>query len=429
MKTPNSGNTALHYASEQGSLRLIKLLVIFCADVSHKNKEDKTPLEVLSSSKQGKDLVKCMKILQEVSEEEEKAMREEVEDTTVGIPNYRRNGAFLLSMDGGGSRCLLSCQVMIALAKRMRELEPNCRPLHKYFDYISGTSGGGIIALGMVYASAHPELCRAACLKLAEEAFEGTPTYPSCQIERCLKHVYGSEILLSDKKVPRVIVPTVLGDTLPPKLHLMTNYGGSRDGMKGPEERKVWEAARATSAAPFYFAPFEDRLVDGGCMANNPTLTAMVEILSQPPEGTDGGEAPKLGFVLSLGAGDAPSKLMDDVGIVVPRLKDSLKFLFNIHNVLSGLMNMIQMFISQSTQSSGEEVLRARTWCQSLGVPYYRFSAPIKESYDPTIRDKVQLIDTMYEGHLYVLRSRKSIDAVARILLASHTHTHRPAEK
>ena len=36
----------------------------------------------------------------------------------------------------------------------------------------------------------------------------------------------------------------------------------------------VWEAARASSAAPVYFHPFKEIYVDGGVMANNPTLDA-----------------------------------------------------------------------------------------------------------------------------------------------------------
>lgn len=37
----------------------------------------------------------------------------------------------------------------------------------------------------------------------------------------------------------------------------------------------VWHAARATSAAPIYFTPFQNRYIDGGVKANNPCLEAM----------------------------------------------------------------------------------------------------------------------------------------------------------
>lgn len=43
------------------------------------------------------------------------------------------------------------------------------------------------------------------------------------------------------------------------------------------EDQLVWHAARATGAAPSYFRAF-GRFLDGGLIANNPTLDAMTEI-------------------------------------------------------------------------------------------------------------------------------------------------------
>ena len=59
----------------------------------------------------------------------------------------------------------------------------------------------------------------------------------------------------------------------PPVLRKLCNFG------KNKSDWKVWEAARATSAAPIYFPPHNERYIDGGVMANNPTLSAMAEIV------------------------------------------------------------------------------------------------------------------------------------------------------
>ena len=53
---------------------------------------------------------------------------------------------------------------------------------------------------------------------------------------------------------------------------MLCNYGEAKNDQKPPSEWRVWEASLATSAAPFYFPPFDDKFVDGGVMANNPTL-------------------------------------------------------------------------------------------------------------------------------------------------------------
>ena len=39
----------------------------------------------------------------------------------------------------------------------------------------------------------------------------------------------------------------------------------------------VWEAARASSAAPSYFKP-KGNFIDGGVLANNPSLTLLNEV-------------------------------------------------------------------------------------------------------------------------------------------------------
>jgi patatin-like phospholipase/acyl hydrolase len=40
----------------------------------------------------------------------------------------------------------------------------------------------------------------------------------------------------------------------------------------------IWEVARATSAAPTYFAKYLKKYVDGGISANNPTVYTVREI-------------------------------------------------------------------------------------------------------------------------------------------------------
>ena len=46
-----------------------------------------------------------------------------------------------------------------------------------------------------------------------------------------------------------------IANVSPNMLHLMTSYGQARDGQLGPDDRKVWEALVASSAAPTFPYP------------------------------------------------------------------------------------------------------------------------------------------------------------------------------
>lgn len=65
------------------------------------------------------------------------------------------------------------------------------------------------------------------------------------------------------------------------EVTLFRNYLG--DGVFRSADAKVWQAARATSAAPTYFGPWEHtgaskaQYVDGGLTCNNPSLAGLLE--------------------------------------------------------------------------------------------------------------------------------------------------------
>ena len=83
---------------------------------------------------------------------------------------------------------------------------------------------------------------------------------------------------MSCRQFPRVIVPATIADCRPCKLHLFKNFGfRSEDDCPPPHLQKAWEAARSSSAAPTFFTPHK-RFIDGGLMANNPTITMLTEM-------------------------------------------------------------------------------------------------------------------------------------------------------
>ena len=407
-----SGDTALHYAAKEGNALLAKAIIAFRADISIENKAGNTALQE-AQSLSAKDAEECKKVLQETTDHVEKAKAVLAE--TVEPAPLDPNSVILLGLDGGGSRGVISCQIMIALHSRMRQLQPNCAPLHKYFDYIAGTSAGGIFTAYMVYNDASVETTLTTVFKATDEILPHAPGIPAETANLSAQETVGNTGLFTDIQKPRVIIATCRADENPPVLELIRNYA------QPPEKVwKTWEVVRATSAAPVYFPPYKN-YVDGGLVANNPTLDAMVEIVNQTKKET--GNLPKFGMVLSIGTGMSPPSKVEDLKVFVPKLSNFFRSLVELPESISALHSVINLALSQSTQSNGQEVQRARAWCDSMGVPYYRLSPQLEKAVDLSEEDKGELATLMYLAYLYALENITELDKVARLLLS------RPVEK
>lgn len=410
IRNPVNGYTALHYAAEQGNVELAMLLTIFLANLKATNNDGKTPLDLAPI---GGD---CSLFIQRTIEITDTAAAIDVSDTfrRVSIP---RNSTFLLACDGGAAKSLITLQILMALQKRMKQLRPDCGHIKSYFDYVAGTSVGSLIVLGFVYQNATPEMLTGAIFQLSQHVITGDTPYSSDKMEKILKETLGDAKMTSVEK-PRVITTTVLGDQDPPTLCLMCNYGGPRPGPKDPSEMEVWEAGRASSAAPMYFEAFEGKWLDGGVIANNPTLTALTEITNQ---GEKEGKRAKIGLVLSLGTGIPPTKTYKEVSTYIPHLglKSIGHAITHLSDVVSGDLHTINQFISVATQSDGIVVEQARAWCKNMpGAVYRRFSPQLPNRYGIGEVDTPTLIAIMYEGFKYALQNKTEIDEVAKILLS-----------
>ena len=394
-----NGNAALHIAAKKGYLLICKLLAVFDANIDLKNHEGKSPLDVLEEmdDDQSKQCFQMLGAL-EVSEETT-SWKEPVEKDSCDM-----QGPVLLSIDGGGIRGLLGVTVLNELEGILRQKDPNFTCLADYFQWVAGTSTGSYIVGAMAYLRVPPRKMRALYLVFKEKArLMGRP-YPNEPVNQYMKDVFSEEKLLSEVKEPKVIITTTLADRNPPELHLMCNYGEPRQGQKGPGERKLWEAMRASSAAPTYFAAF-DKFLDGGVMANNPTLDAMTEMVQQM-KATN--QPIKFGLVVSLGTGVLLSKATPGINI--------RKSPAAILDDLKGLVGLFQILIAQITASDGQEVERAQAWCDSVNCPLFRFSAPICDVELNDI-DNERVIEMMFYGLIYAKRNRGTLQQLADLLI------------
>jgi len=182
---------------------------------------------------------------------------------------------FILSLDGGGMRGVIPVRVLIELDKCLKEA--GCEDsLVQCFDLVAGTSTGGLIALALTCADQSLEDLLhtykvAGSVVFPPSALGGAirsitaEKYPADGLEKLLRMWYG-KALLSQAKVKTMIMAYDIAC-------------GKEVSMKSWEEGDipVFDAARATSAAPTYYSPFRRGskvLVDGGVIANNPSLFA-----------------------------------------------------------------------------------------------------------------------------------------------------------
>ncbi len=183
----------------------------------------------------------------------------------------------ILALDGGGLRGIFTAAVL-------SEAEDAYGPrFMDSFDLLTGTSTGGIIALGLAsgrtcremldfYREAGPQIFGRRRLG---HRFRG-PKYDRRPLDRLLRNELGETTRMNDlnKAVCITAHELVRGTTRvwkddhSPELR----WGG---------DQLVWKVAAATSAAPSYFAPVQvgdaDSHVDGGVWGNNPAIVGITE--------------------------------------------------------------------------------------------------------------------------------------------------------
>ena len=401
-------DTPLHIAAQECDVTIIQLLIVFGAFVSTRNRQRKTPI----------DLAREVHTHQTAREQSIKTIEDVIAAETkelFPLPSLAplpEGSTVLLSLDGGGIRGLVLAQLLLALQDRVKEISPSSPHLSAFFDWVTGTSTGGFMGLAFVHYTASPTVCRKLYFHFKNIALVGCRVYPAKDIELAIKEEFGDTNKMADITGPKFIMTTCRADQLPPVLHLMCNYGNTQCGHMLTSNLPIWEAARASSAAPTYFPAFRKMFLDGGLMANNPTLDAMTEIFSQAEK--EGQREVKLGCVISFGTGVPPTtKLSGGTNVVNPHNP------MDVIRDVKAMKNLIDLFIAQSTTSYGQEVKRSRAWCKSMGTPFFRFSPPIDNiALDET--DDARLIKMLYDTMIYTLENRAEYDQLAKLLLTKH---------
>ena len=192
----------------------------------------------------------------------------------------------ILSIDGGGIKGIFPAQILTYL-------EETCldgQPIGDYFDLISGTSTGGILALGLgagltaralldLYVNEGHRVFPPEQRRRGRRLFRrlSRNRYDRTALDELLRQILGTGTLRDSKY--RLLIPATEAKHGDPAVYKTPHHPGYfLDG-----DKPMAEVAAATSAAPTYLQPVvqdEYILLDGGIWANNPTMMALVEALT-----------------------------------------------------------------------------------------------------------------------------------------------------
>lgn len=240
--------------------------------------------------------------------------------------SHQENPSFrILSIDGGGIRGIIPAKGLALLEAELakRKMSTN---ICDYFDLICGTSTGAILAIGLalgipaqkmleLYLSHADEIFpkQNKWVLLWKIFFKDRSLYERDKLTELIKETYNNVSLNEIARIghckTRICVPTY--DVSTGKMHVFKT--SHHPQFSRDYQIPAHHVALASAAAPMYYDSynFEYNLrgtstkmnyfsnVDGGIMANNPTLIGYVE--ATKTLGID----PKNLQILSLGTGDS----------------------------------------------------------------------------------------------------------------------------
>ncbi len=244
--------------------------------------------------------------------------------------------AAILTLDGGGVHAIISAKILSHLEDLMK-LDSENQSITDYFDFIAGTDTGGLMAamLSVRDNMKRPKFTASQVFeffrdksstiydksmwkKLSSLGGAADEIYSSHSLEKLLIQVF------EEKKLKDVVVPIML--TSYDLRHRNSKIFNTTDASKGPRNFALRDICRATMAIPSYFEPARVisesqtpySLVSGILVANNPTMSAIIEArkmdfkILTDNEGKPTQPTPNELFVVSIGSGNSRNPYFHD---------------------------------------------------------------------------------------------------------------------
>lgn len=190
--------------------------------------------------------------------------------------------------------------------------------------------------------------------------------------------------------------------------------------------RLVWEVARATSAAPTYFPPY-NVFVDGGLLANNPTMDALSELsmlqhdsASASKDAAIWKQRSHIGLVLSVGCGQNPVQQLDPNDVAqmgrVGSPDDYLKLVL----ARDGVRALSELLVASACEADGHIVARASSWCSAIDASFVRLNPPVGECVPLNSTEPRTLIGLLCDTERFLASRRTLIDSLCALLLTEN---------
>lgn len=205
----------------------------------------------------------------------------------------KTSGIRILAIDGGGTRGLVAIEILKKIEKITGQR------VHELFDIIIGVSTGGLLASLLGCKRFSLDKCEMLYKKSATAMFTQNWAMGFVGLgrrasyfdpdfwEKILREEMGEGTIISsaaDRETVKIGIITALSTPgLRLKNHLFRNYNhryGTYSTLEGTCKHKLWQAIRATTAAPFIYEPYilDGKIHrDGGILTNNPTRLAIDE--------------------------------------------------------------------------------------------------------------------------------------------------------
>ena len=269
----------------------------------------------------------------------------------LGRRDAPNRGLRVLSLDGGGSRGVITIQLLKELqARAFPGQEPS-----DVFDLVVGTSTGAILAVLLGAKQCSLDVAARLYDALIDRIFvkEGgkgdvqlvlrRARYDENHIEDVLRDLLGDDDLLDAAEAPgapEVAILSTLLSVCPATISLLRSYeypDDSESRYPGTCQLSLRSALRAATAAPTLFTPLKLKhqlLCDGALIANNPSAVAIHEAGKLFP-------GVPIDAVVSVGTGEKFTKNLDahELGWdgIVTQLIDSATSTTLIHDAVADL--------------------------------------------------------------------------------------------